>query len=97
MTHGGTVLEQLNRFPVKGFSAEPLDAVDLKVGEGIPGDRLFGFARFDSGFDPDNPQPLPKGRFVALANEKGRQDTYDRPCSCPVHCPPVRFIVPTSF
>ena len=71
MKRSPITLEKLCRFPVKGFSGESLDLVDLTVGEGMPGDRLFGFARFDSGFDPDNPQPLPKDRFVVLANEAG--------------------------
>lgn len=60
---------RLSRFPVKGLSAEPLDHMDLTSGEGVPGDRLFGFARYDSGFDPENPQPLPKTRFVVLVKE----------------------------
>ena len=64
-------LQQLSRFPVKGLSAEPLDTITLTAGEGIPGDRLFGFARYDSGFDPANPQPLPKENFVVLLNEAG--------------------------
>lgn len=59
-------IAQLNRFPVKGLSAEPLESVELVAGDGMPGDRLFGFARHDSGFDPDDPQPLPKDRFVVL-------------------------------
>ena len=71
MSPARITLEQLNRFPIKGLSAEQLEVVDLKVGEGIPGDRMFGFARFDSGFDPENPQPLPKERFVVLASEAG--------------------------
>lgn len=64
-------LQQLSRFPVKGLSAEPLESINLTAGEGIPGDRLFGFARYDSGFDPENPQPLPKENFVVLLNEAG--------------------------
>lgn len=60
---------RLSRFPVKGLSAEPLETMDLTSGEGVPGDRLFGFARYDSGFDPKNPQPLPKTRFVVLVKE----------------------------
>ena len=59
----------LNRYPIKGLSAEPMDSVGLTAGEGIPGDRLFGFARYNSGFDPANPEPLPKDRFVVLAQE----------------------------
>jgi uncharacterized protein YcbX len=60
---------RLNRYPIKGLSAEPMQAVTLRAGEGIPGDRLFGFARYNSGFDAQNPQPLPKDRFVVLLNE----------------------------
>ncbi|UWR06636.1 MOSC domain-containing protein [Ruegeria sp. B32] len=60
---------RLNRYPIKGLSAEPMQTVTLRAGEGIPGDRLFGFARYNSGFDPQNPQPLPKDRFVVLLNE----------------------------
>jgi uncharacterized protein YcbX len=59
------------RFPVKGLSAEPVSAVSLNAGEGMPGDRLFGFARYNSGFDPENPRPLPKENFVVLLNEAG--------------------------
>lgn len=64
-------LAYINRFPVKGLTAEPLGTVTLQPGEGIPGDRLFGFARYNSGFDPENPAPLPKDRFVVLAREAG--------------------------
>lgn len=64
-------ITQICRFPVKGLSAEPLDKLDLMAGEGIAGDRLFGFARYNSGFDPANPQPLPKERFVVLVKEAG--------------------------
>ncbi len=60
---------RLNRYPIKGLSAEPMQTVKLRAGEGIPGDRLFGFARYNSGFDAQNPQPLPKDRFVVLLNE----------------------------
>ncbi|MEO9649119.1 MAG: MOSC domain-containing protein [Roseobacter sp.] len=71
---------RLNRYPVKGLSAEPLEAVDLNTGEGIPGDRLFGFARYNSGFDPARPEPLPKERFVVLVKEAalaGLQTRFD--------------------
>lgn len=64
-------IAQLCRYPVKGLSAEPLDHLTLAAGEGVPGDRLFGFARYNSGFDPANPQPLPKDRFVVLLKEAG--------------------------
>ncbi|WP_299618008.1 MOSC domain-containing protein [uncultured Tateyamaria sp.] len=70
----------LNRFPVKGLSAETLDTLTLTEGEGVPGDRLFGFARYNSGFDPTNPEPLPKERFVVLVKEAalaGLNTTFD--------------------
>ena len=60
---------RLNRYPIKGLSSEPMRTVTLRAGDGIPGDRLFGFARYNSGFDMQNPRPLPKDRFVVLLNE----------------------------
>ncbi|QBF33035.1 MOSC domain-containing protein [Thalassococcus sp. S3] len=62
-------IARLQRFPIKGFSAEALEEVNLTPGEGVPGDRLFGFARHGSGFDPKAPQPLPKDRFVVLLTQ----------------------------
>ncbi|WP_171210254.1 MULTISPECIES: MOSC domain-containing protein [unclassified Ruegeria] len=62
-------ITRINRFPIKGLSAERLESVQLTAGDGIPGDRLYGFARHNSGFDPQNPKPLPKDRFVVLLKE----------------------------
>ncbi|MEM1048620.1 MAG: MOSC domain-containing protein [Pseudomonadota bacterium] len=56
----------LTTYPVKGLSGQALDRVELEPGRGFPMDRAFGFARADSGFDPDNPKPLPKDRFLVL-------------------------------
>lgn len=73
-------LSRLSRFPVKGLSAEPLNSVTLTANEGLPGDRLFGFARYNSGFDPQNPRPLDKQRFVVLVKEAalaGLQTRFD--------------------
>ena len=73
-------ITRLSRFPVKGLSAEPLTSLTLSAGEGVPGDRLFGFARFNSGFDPEHPRPLPKDRFVVLLKEAalaGLNTTFD--------------------
>lgn len=60
---------QLCRFPVKGLSPERLDHIGLRAGQGVPGDRMFGFARHGSGFDPSRPRPLPKDRFVVLLTQ----------------------------
>lgn len=62
-------IDSLTRYPVKGLSGEDLQSVNLKAGQGIPGDRQFGFARPNSGFDPTNPQPLPKTKFYMLARD----------------------------
>ncbi len=62
-------IEALTRFPIKGLSGQILDSVTLEAGHGFPGDRKFGFARPNSGFDPANPKPLPKGKFYMLARD----------------------------
>lgn len=62
-------IEALTRYPIKGLSGQILDSVTLEAGQGFPGDRKFGFARPDSGFDPADPKPLPKGKFYMLARD----------------------------
>ena len=62
-------VEGLYIYPVKGLSARSHESVALRAGEGFPGDRMFGFARAGSGFDPENPQPMPKNKFLVLAQE----------------------------
>ncbi|MEM6940976.1 MAG: MOSC domain-containing protein [Pseudomonadota bacterium] len=59
----------LFHYPIKGLSAQALDHVTLQQGQGFPMDRMLGFGRHNSGFDPENPRPLPKGRFVVLARD----------------------------
>jgi uncharacterized protein YcbX len=68
LSAAGTV-RNLYYYPVKGLSPQQLPRVDLTPGEGFPFDRMYGLARFDSGFDPKNPQPLPKQRFLMLARD----------------------------
>ncbi|MDP1632280.1 MAG: MOSC domain-containing protein [Caulobacter sp.] len=58
----------LYRHPVKGFTPERLDAADLTVGEGFPGDRLYAVEVGPSGFDPDHPAFIRKTRFAVLAH-----------------------------
>lgn len=43
------------RYPLKGFSPEALDGVDLEAGETIPFDRAFAIENGPSGFDPAAP------------------------------------------
>jgi uncharacterized protein YcbX len=62
-------VRDLYYYPVKGLSPQQLPRVELTAGEGFPFDRMYGLARFDSGFDPKNPRPLPKQRFLMLARD----------------------------
>ena len=64
-----TKIDSLTRFPVKGLSGQELKSVQLQPGHGFPFDRQFGFARPNSGFDPEDPKPLPKSKFYMLARD----------------------------
>ena len=62
-------IDTLIRYPIKGLSGESLNTVQLAPGQGFPCDRQFGFARPNSGFDPNQPKPLPKTKFYMLARD----------------------------
>lgn len=57
----------LYRYPIKGFSPEPLTEARLAPGEAFPGDRLFAVENGPSGFDPAAPAFIPKMKFTVLA------------------------------
>ena len=61
---------RIQRFPIKGLSPEPLEKIELTAGDGLPMDRMYGFARHGSGFDPNDPTPLPKDKFVVLLTQE---------------------------
>lgn len=70
----------LRRYPIKGLSPEPLDAVDVAIGKAIAGDRAFAIENGPSGFDPANPAKIPKTRFLCLARNArlaGLDTRYD--------------------
>ncbi|HEX5264438.1 MAG TPA: MOSC N-terminal beta barrel domain-containing protein [Phenylobacterium sp.] len=56
------------RHPVKGFTPEPLNAVQLAPGEGFPFDRTWAVENGPSGFDPVSPSFVPKRQFTVLAH-----------------------------
>jgi uncharacterized protein YcbX len=62
-------LERIYRFPVKGLHGEPLDAVSLMAGQGLPHDRRFAIARGDTRLDSTAPRWLPKQWFVMLMRD----------------------------
>lgn len=57
----------LARHPVKGFTPEPLEQVQLQAGAHFPGDRLFAVEDGPSGFDPVAPVHIQKMAFTVLA------------------------------
>lgn len=57
-------IEYLYRFPVKGLSAEAIEAAAVEEGGAIPWDRAFALAQGDSGFDPAAPAWLAKDSFM---------------------------------
>lgn len=57
----------LYRHPVKGFTPEALDRVDLSAGRHFPGDRMYAVEVGPSGFDPDTPDHVSKMKFAVLA------------------------------
>lgn len=56
----------INRYPIKGFSPEPMDAVELEADRFFPGDRLYAVENGPSGFDPAAPAYLEKTAFLVL-------------------------------
>jgi uncharacterized protein YcbX len=59
-------IEYLYRFPVKGLTAEALEATEVETGGAIPWDRAFALAQGDAPFDPAAPGFLPKQNFMCL-------------------------------
>lgn len=54
------------RHPIKGFTPEALQSVQLAPGEGFPFDRLYAIENGPCGFDPDAPAFIPKQKFAVL-------------------------------
>ncbi|MGI9357072.1 MAG: MOSC domain-containing protein [Rhizobiaceae bacterium] len=73
-------VDSLWTYPIKGFTPISHDQAEVQAGKGLSGDRLFGFAKGNSGFDPLNPKPLPKDHFLVLmehAKIAGLQTAFD--------------------
>lgn len=56
------------RYPVKGFTPEPVEAAVLRAGGYFPFDRLYAVENGPSGFDPAAPAFVPKQKFTVLAS-----------------------------
>jgi len=55
------------RHPVKGFTPERIDRAELTAGRNFPADRIYAVENGPSGFDPDQPEFIPKQKFTVLA------------------------------
>jgi uncharacterized protein YcbX len=60
----------LYRYPVKGFSPEPLQTVELNGGETLPFDRAYAIENGPGRFDPTAPRHLPKITFLMLMRDE---------------------------
>ena len=56
----------LYRYPVKGFSPEPLNSVNAGAEECFPWDRAYAVENGGREFDPVAPQHMPKIKFLNL-------------------------------
>ena len=59
-------VEHLYRYPVKGLTAEAMEAADVSAGGALPWDRAFALAQGDADFDPAAPKWLPKTNYMCL-------------------------------
>jgi uncharacterized protein YcbX len=57
----------LYRYPIKGFTPEPVATARLEVGGCFPADRLYAVEDGPSGFDMDAPAYVPKMKYAVLA------------------------------
>ena len=60
-------VEYLYRYPVKGLTAEALEAAEVETNGCIPWDRAFALAQGDAGFDRAAPRWLQKANFMCQA------------------------------
>jgi uncharacterized protein len=58
------------RYPVKGLTPEQLASATLKVGQTLLADRRYAIENGASGFDPAEPNWLPKPHFLMLMRDE---------------------------
>ena len=64
-------VSDIHRYPIKGLSHEPLEAIALRAGDAVPGDRRYAIAHGASRFDAADPQWHSKRQFLMLmTNER---------------------------
>ncbi len=60
----------LYRYPVKGFSPEPVARAEIAAGGTMPFDRAYAIENGPSGFDPAAPAYFQKSRFLMLMRDE---------------------------
>ena len=63
-------VQAIQRYPVKGLTAEPLERVSLTPGETLPFDRAYAIENGPGRFDPQAPRHLPKITFLMLMRDE---------------------------
>jgi uncharacterized protein len=65
------------RYPIKGFSPDPLTRVELRPDAVLPFDRVYALEKSGRDFDPDAPRLFPKVKFLQLMSDErlARLDT----------------------
>ncbi|MBL4876081.1 MAG: MOSC domain-containing protein [Cohaesibacteraceae bacterium] len=63
-------IKEINRYPVKGLSADSLQETPIKTGAQINRDRAFAIENGESPFDPNRPAHLPKIHFLMLMKQE---------------------------
>jgi uncharacterized protein len=66
----GPHVSALYRYPVKGFTPEPLERVSLAAGETLPFDRAYAIENGPGRFDPAAPRHLSKVNFLMLMRDE---------------------------
>jgi hypothetical protein len=72
-------IARLYRFPTKGFTPSPADAIEISATGAVGGDRVLGFLFADAG-DPDREGWRGKTSFLTMQNTPGLarvQSVYD--------------------
>ncbi len=64
------MITHMYKYPVKGMSGAALQRVELTVEDGLKGDRAIAIARKPGTFDRNNPEALPKSRFLMLMRDE---------------------------
>jgi len=62
------IVDSLHCWPVKGFSGQRLERMELRAHEPYAHDRLWAIERAGPVFDPASPRHIPKGKFFQLVN-----------------------------